>query len=101
MKILDYVVKEELQGMQEKYAKACGVAVSIEDIAGKAITKGAGRPEEGKTKVNENIVVGNERVGRVVIGQLDGVEKDEEVLQAAAVFFSYAEENALTLAMFF
>ena len=54
MKILDYVTKEELQGMQEKYARACNVSVMVEDIAGKAVTKGAGRAEEGKTKFNEN-----------------------------------------------
>ena len=93
MRILDYVAKEELQGMQEKYARACNVAVMLEDIAGKAITKGAGRPEEGKTKFNENIVIGNERVGRVVVAQLEGVEKEEEVLQAAAVFFALAVGN--------
>ncbi len=93
MKILDYVAKEELQGMQEKYAKACNVSVLVEDIAGKAITKGAGRAEEGKSKFNENVVVGNERIGRVVIGQLEGVDKDDEDLQAAAVFFSSAVGN--------
>ncbi|MCR4744778.1 MAG: hypothetical protein K5894_06050 [Lachnospiraceae bacterium] len=93
MKILDYVTKEELQGMQEKYARACNVSVMVEDIAGKAVTKGAGRAEEGKTKFNENVVVGNERIGRVVIGQLDGIAKEDDDLQAAAVFFSIAVAN--------
>lgn len=84
MRILDYMKKEDLQKVVEGVNKAAGIAITIEDVSGKPIGKTAGHPDENAQKATENIMFGNERVGRVIISTQSGVPKTDDELSAAA-----------------
>lgn len=95
MKILDHVGKEQLVAMQEYFSKACGVIVLIEDASGKPVIKASGTMDDDCTKANENILVENDRVGRVTVAVPSSDGRSDEALQAAASYLAYSVKDAI------